>query len=265
MEKVTIVIPTYNNAPYIQLALQSIYRQTYKHWKLLIIDDGSTDGTVARIKPLVDLSRTRVKILKQNSGICRVLNYALQQIDTEYFLQVDGDDWIEPETLEIMVHAMERSSSSTALVYANTMHWYEKAGKLRFHKVVKPRKFHSRYEFAMYDPMVHPRFYRTSCVKKVGGWEIDTLTWGRMMEGRRLLLRLLDRYSFGYIDCNLYHFRYHQTNLSLDQNAPIYNQLRKLYTDKALQRWGNLYTAEMVGPTQSWQSLRLIPKIPRKG
>lgn len=264
MNSVTVVVPTYNKAPYIMDTLKSIHSQTFQHWQMLVIDDGSTDQTVAVARRHADPERTRIVSLTKNKGICHVLNQALKLIETDYFIQVDGDDWIEPDTIKILYNAMKRQSSLTALVYANTCHWHEQGNQLKFHKKVKHRSFVNKYDFATYDPMVQPRFYKTSCVRQVGGWEIDDITGGRMMEDRRMLLRLLDHYSFAYVDRDLYHFRYHHNNLSHDRNAAIYNKLRKMYTDKALRRWGDLYRAQTIGPSQQWQSIRLQPTDLRK-
>ncbi|MNW61532.1 hypothetical protein D3C74_395980 [compost metagenome] len=77
------------------------------------------------------------------------------------------------------------------------------------------------------------------------------------MEDRRILLRLLDYYSFAYVDRDLYHFRYHNNNLSHDRNAFLYNRLRKHFTDLALERWGGHYLAHTIGPPHLWQSIRL--------
>lgn len=259
MSTVTVVIPTFNKVNYIKKTLDSIHAQTFQDWELLVIDDCSTDGTLSVVANNTDPKRTQIVSRKKNKGICHVLNEALNYIQTEYFIQVDGDDWIEPETIEVLFNKMKRQSANTALVYANTIHWHEKNSSLDFYKQVKHREFIDRYDFVTYDPMVQPRFYRTSCVKKVGGWEIDKLTQGRLMEDRRMLLRLLDEYTFTYVDRDLYHFRLHRHNLSLDHNAKIYNQLRKLETDKALMRWGDHYKAKAIGAADLWQSIQLIP------
>ncbi|MNV74771.1 hypothetical protein D3C71_1680210 [compost metagenome] len=79
------------------------------------------------------------------------------------------------------------------------------------------------------------------------------------MEDRRMLLSLLDRYSFAHVKRVLYHYRYHQHNLSQQHNIPLYNQLRKKYTEQALLRWGNNYKAEMTGLPNQWQSISLVP------
>ncbi|MNZ46150.1 Hyaluronan synthase [compost metagenome] len=264
MPKITVVVPTYNKADFVQQTIHSIQKQTFEDWHLLVIDDASSDHTLSVVHKVTDPLRTQILSLPTNKGICHVLNLALEHIDTEYFVQVDGDDWIEPDTLQVLYDQMRAESEDTALVYANTSHWHVINGGLQFNKVVKQRALLNRYDFATYDRMVQPRFYRTRCVKAVGGWEIDELTGGKLMEDRRVLLRLLDHFSFAYLDRNLYHFRYHKNNLSHDRNAPIYNKLRKYYTDLALERWGGNYVAHMIGPPHRWQSLRLEPMDRRK-
>lgn len=264
MSLVTVVIPTYNKAAYVRETLHSIHNQSYRDWQLLIMDDASTDGTVSIVRESTDPARTQIVVNSTNQGICHVLNQALKRIHTKYFIQVDGDDWITPDTIEVLLGEMERGTEQIALAYGNTSHWHEENGTLLFHKKVKHRSFLDRYDFATYDPMVQPRFYRTSCVKAVGGWEIDRITEGRMMEDRRMLLRLLDRFEFTYVDRDLYHFRYHEHSLSQDRNAAIYNRLRKMYTDQALKRWGDQYRAEAVGPSHLWQSIVLTPSGRRK-
>ncbi|RCW62853.1 glycosyltransferase family 2 protein [Saliterribacillus persicus] len=259
MCEVTVVVPTYNKANYINKALESIFAQTFPDFKLLLIDDASTDHTVSLLNKYKKDNRTKLIEKKVNTGICDVLNIALKHIDTPYFIQVDGDDWIEPHTLEVMYEKMVQLPKDVALLYANTIHWHERNGFLQLEKRVAHRPFRDRYDFATYDPMVQPRFYRTQAIQSVGGWEIDELTKGRYMEDRRMLLKLYDVYQMAHVDQYLYHFRYHQNNLSLDKNAWIYNQVRKHLTEQAIKRWGNAYKVHMVGPENLWQSIELIP------
>lgn len=255
---VTIIVPTYNKGKFIMKTLDSIRDQTYQNWELLVIDDHSMDNTVAIVKKNINPKKESIIVRKSNEGICHVLNDALHRIKSKYFIQVDGDDWISPKTLEVLVKRMEKEPTSTALAYANCVHWHYKEGRDRLHKIIKPKAFKSRYEFVTEPGMIFPRFYRTECVKKVGGWEIDELTNGKLLEDRRMLLRLLDEHTFTYIDRNLYNYRYHGRNLSHIRNAKLYNELVKLFTDQALLRWGNHYTAEYTVPSH-WLRIRLIP------
>ncbi|GJM76088.1 hypothetical protein HMSSN036_83040 [Paenibacillus macerans] len=106
MGKVTVVITLYNKERYIDQAIGSVLRQTYSDWELLIIDDASTDGSVAKARQFRD-PRIRIVPLAENLGQCHVLNYALTMITSPYFMQLDADDWLDKETLRIMVEAAE--------------------------------------------------------------------------------------------------------------------------------------------------------------
>lgn len=256
---VTIIVPTYNKAKFVSQTLHSIRNQTYKDWNLIVVDDHSTDGTVSVVKKNWDPNKMKIIRRKKNEGICHSLNDALQYINSKYFIQVDGDDWIAPETLEVLVKRMEKEPASTALAYANCVQWHYKKGTDHFHKIVKGKPFEDRYQFVTHPGMVFPRFYRTECVKKVGGWELDDLTNGKLLEDRRMLLRLLDEHSFTYVDCNLYNYRYHGKNLSHTKNAGLYNKLVKHFTDQALQRWGSSYRAEYSVPSH-WLRIHLVPE-----
>lgn len=255
---VTVIVPAYNKAKFIKQTLKSISKQTYKHWSAIIIDDCSTDDTVSAVKKHYDPKRMKLIRRTKNEGVCHVLNEALKHINSKYFIQVDGDDWIHPETLEVLVKRMEKEPASTAMAYANCVHWSYRDGKDNFRKVAKPAVFRNRYEFVTHSGMVFPRFYRTECVKKVGGWELDAITNGKLLEDRRMLLKLLDEHTFAYVDRNLYNYRYYGGNLSHKKNAALYNELVKHFTNEALKRWGGEYRAEYSVPAD-WLRIKLIP------
>jgi len=256
--KVTVVIPTYNKEKYIAQAIRSIECQTFQDIKILIVDDASTDNTVEIVKKMAP-SNVKLIELEENKGICHVLNKALEHIDTKYFVQLDGDDWLVPEAVQLLFERLEKEKETTALAYANSAYWVHQNGVDNFRSIRKHRSLADRYDFVTFFGMVQPRFYRTECVKKVGGWETDDPTNGRMMEDRRMLLRLLDEYHFTYVNRILYHFRSDGKNLSSDKNAPIYNSLLKLYTDRALIRWGGHYQADYVEYIDGWDGVKLIP------
>ena len=258
---VTFVVPTFNKEKFISQTIQSIQNQTISSWKLIIVDDASSDNTLQIVKEITDPRRTKIIKHEENQGVCHVLNTALKYVDTKYFVQIDGDDWIEPNLLEIMISEMEKQSKTTALAYANTNLWMHRKERDYFKHVIKRLEFKSRYDFVTYGPMVQPRFYRTECVKEVGGWEIDDPSNGRLMEDRRMLLRLLDDYKFKYIDENLYNLRIHGNNLSSDKNAEKYNVIKKYYTDKALSRWGDGVKARYIGSPNTWKKIHLVKEI----
>lgn len=92
-------MPTYNVAPFVKEAVDSVLRQTYSDFELLVMDDCSKDDTVEIVRAIGD-PRIRVEQNEHNLGLADNLNRGLSLIDTEYVARMDGDDIAEPCWLE---------------------------------------------------------------------------------------------------------------------------------------------------------------------
>jgi glycosyltransferase involved in cell wall biosynthesis len=91
LPKVTALISAYNSSGYIQAAVQSILDQTFKDFELIIIDDGSTDDTLAQLGQFTD-PRIRLVIHPHNQGLIRSLNEGIEMATGEYIARMDADD-----------------------------------------------------------------------------------------------------------------------------------------------------------------------------
>lgn len=99
MAKVTVLMPTYNVAPWVEEAIRSVLRQTYRDFELLVVDDASTDNTLDVVRTIDD-PRIRIASFPDNVGLSKNLNRGLDLIDTEYFARMDGDDIALPHWLQ---------------------------------------------------------------------------------------------------------------------------------------------------------------------
>lgn len=99
MPRVTVLMPTYNVAPYVREAIDSVLQQTYSDFELLVIDDCSTDNTIEVVRSIDD-PRIRIVQNEKNVGLAENLNRGLSHITTEYVARMDGDDIAEPCWLE---------------------------------------------------------------------------------------------------------------------------------------------------------------------
>lgn len=258
-EKVTVVIPVYNREKYIVPSITSVLQQTSNAWKLLIIDDASTDRTPAVVKRFKS-QRIKYVRLKKNVGTGRALQAALRLIDTPYFMIVDSDDWIEPQTIEILLREIEKQPKTTSLVYGNTIIWNKKDGKL-VHTLQKHRSFKNKYDFLKYGPMVYPRFFRTSAVRKVKGFESDDPHQGRYAEDRYLLLKLIAVSNFHWVDKNLYHLRRtNNDNMTNWKNLKYFAEVLRYIHAKLLKEWGNEYTPVYGVTKHGWLFIKELKK-----
>ena len=99
-------MPTYNVAPWIEDSIQSVLKQTYRDFELLVVDDASTDDTLAHVRSIQD-PRIRIAAFPDNVGLAENLNRGLGLINTELVARMDGDDIAEPDWLETGVHVLD--------------------------------------------------------------------------------------------------------------------------------------------------------------
>ena len=107
--KISIIIPVYNCAPYVDRCIRSVMAQTHRDLEIICVDDGSTDGSGTILD---ELSREdgRIRVIHQeNAGVSAARNAGIDMASGELFTFVDGDDTIEPDMYENMYLAMKKA------------------------------------------------------------------------------------------------------------------------------------------------------------
>ena len=100
---VSVIVPVYNTAPWLRRCLDSICAQSYRNLEILCVNDGSTDDSAA-ILDAYAAKDTRIKVIHQaNAGVSVARNKGLDIAAGKYVTLVDSDDWLEPETYEMML------------------------------------------------------------------------------------------------------------------------------------------------------------------
>ena len=98
--KISVIVPVYNVKEYIDETIKSIYNQTLKDFELILIDDGSTDGTYEMLKEY-ESKHNNIKLIKQeNSGPSKARNVGLKEAEGEYIIFVDSDDLLPTDSFE---------------------------------------------------------------------------------------------------------------------------------------------------------------------
>lgn len=115
MEKVSIIIPTYNRADVLITSIQSVLQQTYTGFELLIVDDGSTDNTDTVVESIRD-DRIRYLKMPENKGVAAARNEGIRQANYDYIAFQDSDDYWRPDKLEKQM-AFLTQRPETALLY----------------------------------------------------------------------------------------------------------------------------------------------------
>lgn len=152
MEKVDILLATYNGEKYIREQIDSILNQTYKEFRLLISDDGSTDGTrdiLNEYKAKDD--RIEIFMQEENLGVVKNFEFLLKKVEAKYYMFSDQDDIWKDEKIEKSLNKIEEGFdlvySDLEVVDENLNVTYESYWKLKgiYKKIKKYNNFESLY------------------------------------------------------------------------------------------------------------------------
>lgn len=122
MSKISVVIPVYNVKPYLERCVQSVLRQTYKSIEIILVDDGSTDGS-GELSDQIASQDTRIHVIHQNNkGLSGARNTGLYYATGEFVVFLDSDDeWLLPEGLELLFR--ESSPKCDLIVFKRVDIW----------------------------------------------------------------------------------------------------------------------------------------------
>lgn len=111
MEKVSVVIPSYNSSSYINNAIESALSQTYDNLEVIVADDASTDDTCAVVHKIKD---PRVKLIRrtENGGAAAARNSAIDAATGRYIAFLDSDDYWLPNKLSVQICKMQETAKS---------------------------------------------------------------------------------------------------------------------------------------------------------
>lgn len=124
---VTVVVPVYNGERFLDETIRSVLAQTYEDWELLVVDDGSTDGSVAIARQHADVSGGRVRCLEHpghsNRGVSASRNLGLHHARGPYLALLDQDDVWAPGKLAEQVALME-AHPEAGMVCGAALYWH---------------------------------------------------------------------------------------------------------------------------------------------
>lgn len=110
--KISVIIPVYNTAPYLERCLDSVLQSTYRNLEIICVNDGSTDESLSILEHYQALDDRVVVINQNNSGVSAARNHGLAHATGAYISFVDSDDWVHPQYLECLLCAIENADIS---------------------------------------------------------------------------------------------------------------------------------------------------------
>ena len=114
---VSAVVPAYNAETYVEQTLQALVNQTYPNLEIIVVDDGSTDGTAARAQAMAR-KHSQIRVIRQhNRGVAAARNRGIEESRGEFVAPVDADDLWFPEAAAKLVKRFLAADPRTGVVY----------------------------------------------------------------------------------------------------------------------------------------------------
>jgi len=234
---VSIITPSYNSKQFIQDTIDSVLAQTYQNWEMIIVDDYSSDGSVAYIRSIIkEDKRFRLIALKQNVGAAKARNRAIQEAKGRYIAFLDSDDMWSIDKLEKQIRFMKEYT--IALSYTSYYSMEEISGKV-IKEITIPKKIDYSELLkqniigcltAMYDTEILGKVYMPNIRKRQ-----DFALW----------LKILKKVPYAYgIEEPLAYYRMRYNSISNNKfkaslyNWKMYRKIEKLPLYKAIYYFG---------------------------
>ncbi|WP_281888516.1 glycosyltransferase family A protein [Paenibacillus sp. YYML68] len=224
---ITVVICTYNDRQYVHWAIRSVLAQKLRCWELLLMDDGSTDGTYEELMPYA--SHPSIKLLRHstNSGKAASLNTALSHARGSWLLELDADDWLTADCLSEL-EAAALLHPQAGFLFARHFNWLEQGAATIYQgaaPLANPLPLKQLLDRA--EPLA-PRCYRVAALKELSGWWHTGPQGGRLYEDFQMIGRLLQAAPAASINRVLYHRRLRQNSITHRHHA-LYDSWKQLF------------------------------------
>lgn len=218
----SIIMPVYNGASYLKIAIQSILTQTFSNFELIIIDDGSTDESLAITQSFND---NRIKIIKNetNKGLVFSLNKGLNLAQGKYIGRMDADDISMPSRLEKQFTFLEQNP--TYCMVGCSADIIDNTGKITSAWQVKTTIETINMELLFGSPFIHPSILIRNDVLREFGYN----TMFYPAEDYYLWFQILQKYKAANLPEKLLQYRLHNSNISTTFQAQQAAKCQDIY------------------------------------
>ncbi|MCE5262701.1 MAG: glycosyltransferase [Deltaproteobacteria bacterium] len=227
---VSVIIPVYNGTNYLREAIDSVLAQTYTHCEILVVDDGSTDGTWE----IIQSYGTRIRgIHKENGGVASALNCGIREAEGKYIAWLSHDDFFLPEKLAHQVKFLNEFKEFKAC-YTN---YYITDPRMKIRsEVVPPWYPRAKAIRALFGDMYisgSTVLIERNCFTEIGLFS-ESL---RYTQDAEMWLRVIRRYDIGHLPESLVKQRSHPGQGSVNFRTGQRKETRTLY-ERFFCEWG---------------------------
>jgi len=224
---VSVIIPVYNNAAYLEQCFESVRKQTYKNIEVIIVDDCSPDSTVRDIlRRYEGYSNFYIYYNDINSGICETTNKAMCKANGEWFAFLDCDDWLDEAAIEKMYNCL-KNKPGAVFGYSNRYNYDNKLGsKEEVDFSCRPT---IEYEKNLYIGMYtsHLKMIHRTVFEKVGLFD-SNFNGTQDYDISLKIAHYLGDTAFAFLPEAIYYHRVHEKQTTETQNESMMVQTLQL-------------------------------------
>ena len=214
---ITIYITNHNYGKYLSKSINSVLKQTYSNYELIIIDDGSTDNSKNIIRKYQNLKNIKI-IFQKNKGLLVSNNIALKLSNGDYITRLDADDWLDENFLQVMVNELKKDPK-IGMIFCNYFLVNSKG------HIQSQFLRHDFKKVKLLDQPAHGAccLINVKCLKLIGGYDEKF----KSQDGVDIWVRLIQKYKVKNINLPLFYYRQHGKNLTINTRK-LFNSRDKI-------------------------------------
>jgi len=210
--KVSVIVTAHNYAEFLEECLDSVLRQTYDDFELVVVDDGSTDETPELLR---DYSYEYPEIIKvvtlSGEGLPSACNRGIEAADGEYIIRLDADDYFDKNILTVEASYLD-ANPEIDLVYPD-YYTIDKGGEIKNH--VRLPKVGEEVKLLDRSPLAAGAMYRRSAWEQIGGYN-ESLNY---QEDYDFWIKFITEYDVHNVNLPLMYYRQHGSSMSTNFTA----------------------------------------------
>lgn len=226
--EISIIVPVYNVKNLLERCVDSILDQSFKDFEVLLIDDGSTDGS-SLLCDILSEKDSRITVYhKENGGLSDARNYGLQYAKGDFYVFIDSDDLIHEDFCKTLVTAQKKYNADIVSVDVQEFHFYDEVDLLRSGLDSTAVRWYSGKQILLqyFMPQNKDYIYHGLCMKLYSKRMFNDLKFekNRLHEDLYITYKLLEKCNL-FVKINVPYYYYYRNNT---------NSITQNYTEKNL-------------------------------